>query len=260
MIQRKKLKRIRSLSQKKFRVEYGLFLIEGVRLVEEALSAHADIVEIWHTKELGASERGSRFLRDLDSRSVQHVQTDILNLKQISHTVHGQGIVAAVRTAEQADLEEGKNDNWLFLDEIRDPGNMGTILRTADWFALKHVALSKKCVDVYNSKVVRSGMGAHFHLALHESQDLGEIKKLGHTIIAADPQGKPITQIQELSTQSPEKWCLVVGSEAHGISSRIKPLVDHFFSIPGSGRAESLNAAVAAGIMLHRLSTTPSTR
>jgi len=256
MISNRESTQLRSLRQKKFRKKYARFLIEGKRLVEEAVFGNADIIKVWYTTHVAESERGKHLITELAEKAIPHEETTPGNLKSISVTVHGQGIIALLNLSEQKELVSGKNDNWVYLDNVRDPGNLGTIFRTADWFGIKYVGLSKRCVDTYNSKVVRSGMGAHFHLNIFPSTTLCEIKALGHTIVAADQRGRPILTNHVSPLPSPvggSRWCLVLGSEAFGISDADRPHIDHTIGIPGSGSIESLNVAVAAGILLHHL-------
>ena len=219
-------------------------------LVEEALGSDADVLQIWTHSEFKNE-------KIINTKNIPHQEISEKELKKISDTVHNQGIVALLKLPEEISCEMGENKNWVYLDEVRDPGNLGTILRTSDWFGVKQVALSPKCVDPYNPKVVRGGMGAHFHLKIHTEVDLKAIKEMGHTVIAADPKGVSSEMVLEESfgqVSSYKKWCLVLGSEVHGISKEIKPLVDQFVAIPGRGKAESLNVAVAAGILLFILS------
>jgi len=223
--------------------------------MEEAVYGHADILQVWYTAKISESERKKHLIREFKKRSIPHGETTLENLDRISETVHHQGIIALIRLPIDLKIETGKQQNWLYLEKIRDPGNLGTILRTADWFGVKHVALSKQCADVYNPKVVRSGMGAHFHLNIYPGVNLNKIKEMGHTVIAADYGGKPIvTNFDSLQHElHATKWCLVLGSEAFGITEESRPLIDLCIAIPGSGSAESLNVAVAGGIILFYL-------
>lgn len=217
--------------------------------MEEAVSAGADVVAVVHTKELLQDERGAKLILGIDEHGIPRHEVAQRILTSVSNTVHSQGLVAVVRISAMLDLDRGKKDNWLYLDSVSDPGNLGTILRTADWFGVKQVALSLTCADPYNPKVVRSGMGAHFHLNIHPSAQLDQIRQMGHTILAADQEGIPLKKLPLITNQ----FCLILGSEAHGISDEIKPLVDYSVAIPGTGGAESLNVAVAAGILLYQL-------
>lgn len=248
MITKSELKFLRSLHHKKFRQKHQQFLIEGTRIIEEAISGNCQIVKVWHLSNLDERQQG--LIKECEKKNIPAVTISDRYLSQISDTVHHQGILALARLPEEEEISKGSKSNWLYLDNIRDPGNLGTILRTADWFGINRVALSPKCVDVYNSKVLRSGMGAHFHLAAHTGVNLTQIKNMGHTIIASDPKGKLISKYQ---AQTHKNWCLILGCEAHGISDDIKPLVDHYVVIPGKGKAESLNVAVASGIMMYLL-------
>lgn len=249
MISKIELQRIRSLRQKKYRGQYGLFLVEGVRLVEEAVSAEAEVVTVIYTKELSESQRGLELVGKINEHSIPHHEVTERDLRSISDTVHNQGIIAVASISELPSLEASAENNWLYLDSVRDPGNLGAILRTADWFGVKHVALSPTCADPYNPKVVRSGVGAHFRLNIYPSAELLPIKQMGHSILAADQKGTPLNQLPLTANQ----FCLVLGSEAHGISEETGSVVDHSVAILGMGQVESLNVAVAAGILLYQL-------
>ncbi|MFB0515711.1 MAG: TrmH family RNA methyltransferase, partial [Candidatus Neomarinimicrobiota bacterium] len=135
-----------------------------------------------------------------------------------------------------------------------DPGNMGTLLRTADWFAIPTVWVSQASADVFNPKVLRGGMGAHFHIPNLWQGDLAvpaqQISAEGIILLGATMDGRPLDQIAAPG----QAWALVVGSEAHGLSPFWRGCLDEAVTIPGAGRAESLNASVATGIILHYLS------
>lgn len=250
MITRSKIKQLNSLEQKKYREKYSQFLIEGIRLIEEAVSSKAPILQVWYAADIQTSGRGNDLIETCLNRSIPCEEAAPEELGSISETVHGQGIFALIQIPGEQKIKRGEQENWLYLDQIRDPGNLGTLLRTADWFGIRYVALSKGCVDVYNPKVIRSGMGAHFHLCIYPDTGLHRIKEFNHIILAADRKGKPaFTNYASQFT----KWCLVLGSEAHGISKKLKPHIDHFIAVPGKGSAESLNVAVAGGILLYCL-------
>jgi TrmH family RNA methyltransferase len=138
----------------------------------------------------------------------------------------------------------------LLLDSIQDPGNVGTIIRSADWFGIKDVFLNLNCADIYNSKTVASSMGSIFNINFYQNQDLiklaQDLKKYDYQIIAADSHGQ-----DRFETKS--KTAIVIGSEAHGVSNQLLNLSDLRYKIKGQGKAESLNAAVACGIILYQL-------
>ena len=124
---------------------------------------------------------------------------------------------------------------------------MGTLLRTSVWFGIQNIILSKQCVDIYNPKVVRSGMGAHFYLKSISNLSLDTFRE-SHTIIGADQNGNSINNF-EIETP----WVLILGNEAHGLSKNNKELLDYIISIPKVGYGESLNVAVAGGIIIEHL-------
>tara|TARA_Y100000590_G_scaffold75685_3_gene83608 strand:- start:41306 stop:42058 length:753 start_codon:yes stop_codon:yes gene_type:complete len=247
MISDNELKRLKRLKQKKYRLQEKRFLVEGVRLVQEALYAGATEAIFFLSEKrpqdhiaalLNAAEKANISIKELNQRS----------LKDLTDTVAQQGVVAVARIPDNLELTTLKG-NWLYLDQIRDPGNLGTILRTADWFGVTNVALSPGTADPYNSKVVRGAMGAHFHLKIRTETTLPPFGSAGYTVLAADSLGEPMKKIEQLDG----KWCLVMGSEASGIAEENRPHINHFVSIPGAGGAESLNVAVAAGIFLNQL-------
>ena len=180
--------------------------------------------------------------------------------KSISETTNPQGILATIKMADY-DLEEmiiaksidvRKCDKYfVILDEIKDPGNMGTIIRTADAAGFNGVIVSKGCVDVYNPKVLRSTMGSIFHIPINLSQDLSyalkEIKMQNIRVYAAHTKGN-LYYYEADMTQS---TAIVIGNEAFGISDKTMESADELISIPITGRAESLNASVAAGILMY---------
>ncbi len=145
-------------------------------------------------------------------------------------------------------------DRSVYLDGISDPGNMGTILRTASWFGVKSIFYSSKCVDPFNSKVIRSAMGAHFYFShlelISELEQFEKFKSMNVEILGAEMDGKPVRSSVDLNYA---KWMLVLGNEAHGISDDIREYISGSISIKGSSELESLNVSIAAGILLYSL-------
>jgi len=250
MLSKNELKRLRSLRQKKYRLKLNRFMVEGVRLVEEAVKA-GRVESVFHCSDAFSSERSMALMTELKMKDIPIVEIDEKEMDILSHTVQNQGVVALATIPVHYFSQLGSlKENWLYLDSVRDPGNLGSMLRTADWFGLNNIALSSASADPYNPKVIRGAMGAHFHLNVHPDIPLNDLKKSGKKIIAAI-QGT--TPISELDVKESEEWCLVMGNEANGISQENQSLADQFVSIPGTGGAESLNVAVAAGILLNQL-------
>ena len=140
----------------------------------------------------------------------------------------------------------------IFLDNVKDPGNLGTIIRTADWFGLKHIILSEDTVDPYNEKVVRSTMGSFFHVNILESTNsvrlLNSLRQKSYMLVSLDIKGELFDTLQPIA-----KTVYLFGSESHGIRSELAALIEKRYTIPGKGKAESLNVAVAAGIVMSKL-------
>lgn len=240
-------KELTSLKQKKYRYKHNKFLVEGVRILEEALTMNK-LERLYYTKDLLSSSRKNQLINNANSKGVSIKKIADKELKGISNTVSTQGVLGIVIMSENH--RKKIENNCIYLDQIRDPGNVGTIIRTADWFGIHNIVLSQSSVDPYNPKVVRSGMGAHFRLIILKDYSLKKIKSSGFTILAADTKGKPI---QSYFPSKSMKWCLVMGSEAVGISKNNRPLVDNYISIPGSGNSDSLNVGVATGVFLNHL-------
>lgn len=243
------IKAIGKLQQKKYREASGYYLIEGFHLVEEALKASVKYREILAT-EASLSRLAQLGLAYDESKLIKISQSVTSHL---SSTKNSQDIFMTVKInqPEHFAFSYGK---WVLLDDLADPGNVGTIIRTADAAGFDGVILSNKTVDLYNPKVQRSMQGSQFHLNLIKADLPDAIASLKAADIpvyaslldlAAKQLGDfaPVTQV-----------ALIIGNEAHGVSPEIAALADEKLYIPIKGRAESLNAAVAAGIMIYHFS------
>ena len=243
MISRNQVKLIRSLQQKKFREEHGLFIVEGLRSIQEALRANASIESIFWTEAF--SEKNSNHMNIISA--VQNESILMAEMKQLSPSTTPPGVLAVCKIPifDSPDM----NRNFIYLDHISDPGNMGTILRTALWFGIHNIVLSEACIDPFNPKVVRGAMGAHFHISWIGTMPLCAFTD--YKVLGADYRGNSILAVKKI----PDKWVLVMGSEAHGISSDVHDKLDQLIAIPKVGTGESLNVGVSMGILLHCLTT-----
>ncbi|MDP7330598.1 MAG: RNA methyltransferase [Candidatus Marinimicrobia bacterium] len=243
MISRNQVKLIRSLQQKKFREEHGLFIVEGLRSIQEALRANASIESIFWTEAF--SEKNSNHMNTISA--VQNESILMAEMKQLSPSTTPPGVLAVCKIPifDSPDM----NRNFIYLDHISDPGNMGTILRTALWFGIHNIVLSEACIDPFNPKVVRGAMGAHFHISWIGTMPLCAFTD--YKVLGADYRGNSILAVKKI----PDKWVLVMGSEAHGISSDVHDELDQLIAIPKVGTGESLNVGVSMGILLHCLTT-----
>ena len=245
-----RVKGIARLNQKDARYETGLFLLEGFQGLKELAFHHDLIVEVFAT-EAAVSARPELFA-DLP------VEVTLVNdrvMDRISDTKTPQGVVSVAYQLD-VDLELVINDKpklVALMDQVRDPGNAGTILRAADAAGADGIVFSKDSVDLYNPKLVRSTTGSLFHLPTVIEADsanaLADLKAAGLQVFATSGGGRPITEI-ESQLQNPTVW--VFGNEAHGLSQDLLDLADEVVGLPIYGIAESLNLATAASVCLYQ--------
>ena len=232
------------LGRPKEREQAGAFVVEGIRLVEEAHGASWPIRYVLRDESL--NERGQALVERLVS---DNVETDIISrriMESISGTETPQGILAIL---DHAPLPIPVSPNFiLVLDQIRDPGNLGTLLRTADAAGVQAVFLPPETADAFAPKAVRSGMGAHFRLPIRR-QTWSEIQQVGKSadlrIYLADMNGTPCWE-----TDLRRPLALIVGGEAEGASVQARQTAKQQISIPMAGGAESLNAAIAGSVLM----------
>jgi TrmH family RNA methyltransferase len=240
-----KIKLVRALqTQARKRKQENNFIAEGVRLIEEAIAVQWPLEFILYDQTL--SERGKNLLETLPT-AVASVVYEITPeiMAEISDTETPQGILAVLK---QSALPLPDKPTFVILaDQVRDPGNMGTMLRTAEATGAEAVLLSPGTVDAFSPKVVRAGMGAHFHLPLHHLpwHEIHEYLNDLPVFLAESDIGRPMWE-----TDFSQPCALLIGGEAFGASPTGEEMATHHVTIPMAGRAESLNAAVAAGILM----------
>ncbi|WP_070121834.1 TrmH family RNA methyltransferase [Bacillus marinisedimentorum] len=235
-------KQLKKLHTKKEREKSGTFLIEGWHLVEEAIVSKTGIVQ------LVISEDES-FPAHWDVSGMEIIYASPEVMKSISDMESPQG-VAAVCTIEEKQPVQFKK--LLFIDGVQDPGNVGTLIRTADAAGLDGVILGKGSADLYNSKVLRSTQGSIFHLPVVRAdlQDwIAKVRSNGMTIYGSSL--KDASNYREMTAERP--YALIVGNEGSGVTPELLAQTDQNLYIPISGKAESLNVTVAAGILLFHL-------
>lgn len=234
------IKHIKSLHQKKYREEYGEYFVEGIKLVKEAIDEHKTVIKIIICRE---------FLKEHfedEGYDVEYVDEKVFSY--ISDTQTPQGILAIIKI----DNHQQELGNTIFaLDNIQDPGNLGTIIRTLDCAGINTLLLSEGTVDLYNPKVIRSTMGAIYRVNVLENLDLKikleELKKQGYKVVITSLDAK----ISHYDLDFNEKYVVVIGNEAKGVSKEIQDMADIKVIIPMLGRTESLNASVAASIIAY---------
>lgn len=240
------LKYIQSLHSKKNRENYQEFILEGNKICFELLNQDKIIISCIYALEHWIGEHISLIQK-------KNVDFQIINdreLDRISLLKNPQKVVAVAKIPDYSDVKSSTPSQglMLYLDNIQDPGNLGTIVRTADWFGIERIFLSPDCVEVYNPKVVQATMGSLFRVNM-QVIELDELKKQHSNI----PIVGAMTNGESYLEATITKPCiLVVGNEGNGIRSDYERLLDSAIAIPSHGNAESLNVAVATGILISR--------
>jgi len=259
MLSKNDLREISRLTQKKYRLEMNRFLAEGGRLCEEAIKSGWNVEHVIYCPSFLQSLRARQALQLAHERNVpiDEVPSDVF--VSLSDTMHSQGILAVVekRSLDSDPVEEMRQTPrclWVGIEKLHDPGNMGTILRTADWFGVDGIVVGKDCVEVYNPKVVRASMGAIFHLRIYEVDDFAGMMRRFQTFSAvlygADQSGDFSYSVLRYAP----KKVLLLGDEVDGFSPEIGAIIQHRVLIARRGGGESLNVAIAAAILLAEMS------
>jgi TrmH family RNA methyltransferase len=230
VISKNEIKAIRTLHQKKFRDRENQFLVEGEKQVKELLNSKYVVKEVYATKDW----EGDVAFTEISQADIERITTVSTPNK----------VVAIAYMPEEVD--ENREGVTLALDGVRDPGNMGTIIRAASWFGVNRIICSDDCVDAYNPKVVRSSMGALFKVAMKQVNLLEELEKYSCPKI-----GLVLGGDCERNAFHVSNCIIVMGSEAKGISPGIMAALDKKVELPGSGNMESLNVAMSATIALY---------
>lgn len=239
MITKNQIKYIKDLSQKAFRLQEKKFVVEGEKLLAELLQSEVEIDAI--------------YALPIWAEAHPNVPVTLISEKElgrISQLKSPNKVLAVVYTFQDELEDDTSNGLTLFLDRINDPGNLGTIIRMADWFGVNKIVCTSQSVDVYNSKVIQSSMGSVYRIPVFyvEAEDFFKSYKSQfpeNEIIGAAMEGDSLAQ-----TDLPENGLLVMGSESHGIAEEIEAYITKSVTIPNMGQAESLNVAVATGIIL----------
>lgn len=232
------VKEIRKLKEKKYRKDK--FLVEGIKMLEEAINENADI-------DLIVLREGTAIQKDISQFKIIVVTEKVFNT--LTDVVSPQGVLAVINEKSDIKIDESA-DYILALDGIQDPGNLGTIIRTADSANLKQIIVSKNTVDSYSPKVIRSTMGAIYRVNIIEVEDLVEtlknLQKNNFNIITTS-----LNTNNSVYDISYDKSVVVIGNEANGVSKEVQNIADYKVKIPMLGKTESLNASVATGIMIY---------
>ena len=242
MITKNTIKLIQSLKQQKFRKEHQLFVVEGRKMVQELLESDFEVVYLFATEKFLEQYE----VHDERLETVSEVQMDQMSGQD---TAPGLLAVARIKVWDQKP-DPNKQQHILVLDGIANPGNMGTIIRTAEWFGITDIICSNDCVEIWNPKVIQATMGSIFRAKVTYTdltQYLHSEKAKGTAIYGALLNGENL-----FSLQGNLKGIMVIGSESHGIRPDILPFITHPITIPriGNSKTESLNASIAAAIII----------
>ena len=242
VITQNQIKHIKSLHQSKFRQKYNNFIAEGEKIAEEILqNSSFKIVGIfatekWINTNVQFAKNHKKILTGISLLEMNKIS----NLKTVSNV-----LLVLEKRSESINYKLMNEGHAIYLDNVQDPGNVGTIIRIADWFGIKTVIRSSGSADFYNPKVIQATMGSFLNVNLY-TQEFQSIENIPHKSVGALMTGKDANIFKW-----PEKTLLVMGNEGKGIGAAIHQEIDHFISIPGNENrvADSLNVSIAAGIL-----------
>lgn len=245
MVSKSQVSFLKSLQQKKYRKEHGQFLVEGLKSVVDFLqSDFYTIKTVYHTP-----QSAPKMMKVLGNIKFQEVSE--ADLEKISSFATSPEVIALVEILEADEIrtEQFAGKFTLVLDGIQDPGNLGTIIRTADWFGISTIICSEDTVDVYNPKVVQATMGSLSRIAVHYANLLLLLPKIKQPIFGAMLNGENIYRID-----FGEEGFILMGNEGNGIRPEIQSFIGRNITIPQIGKAESLNVAIATAIFCSEIS------
>lgn len=245
----------KKLNIRKYRDEKQLFIIEGVKMIDEAIGCKSLIEKFIYNEKLFTVNGGAQLYKRVIDLNIPIIQLEYNLMKELSNTKNPQGIIAILKQEKYdiSNIIKKQKSSIIILEEIQDPGNLGTIIRTADAAAFDAVILSKGCVDLYNEKVIRSTMGSIFHLPIIQDINIKEtifkLKENKYQIVGTDLNTECFYHALSYS----DKKVLIIGNEAKGIKKSTADLCHNLVKLPIKGHAESLNAAIAAGILMYKM-------
>jgi len=242
MVSKAKIKYLKSLQVKKYRKQEQSFVVEGAKSVQELLSSSFETVWVGGTESFLQDHT-----RQLFSKKIEAVEVSLKELAQLSSFQTNETAVAVAKMKQNVQPEL-KNEFSLVLDDLRDPGNVGTIIRTADWYGVKNIIASEETADFYNPKTISATMGSFcrvnvFYTNLSEFLGQNKLPVFGAFMDGAD--------VHQLGFG--KSGLIVIGNESNGISKEVTKFIQHKITIPKMGGAESLNAGIATGIILDNI-------
>ena len=240
MFTKNQAKLIKSLQDKKNRVELGLFLVEGEKSVVEVLNSNFEIDFV-----LTTTEFFDKYGEKIREKAKSYEIVNQFDLEKVGTFETNDSALAVVKQNKNTEPKINKNQIVLALDEIKDPGNLGTIIRIADWYGIKNIVASKETVDFYNPKVITATKGSFTRVSIFYTDLNDFLAKTKLPVLGAFLNGENIHK-----TKFPTSGILLMGNESNGISKDIEKFVTEKITIPCYGKAESLNVAIATAIIL----------
>ena len=242
VITNNQIKFVKSLHQSKFRQKYNNFIAEGDKIAQEILlNARYKLIHIFATKEW--IEINDQLLKSYASILIEILPPNMSKISTLK--TNSPVLIVLEKQSDALDYEKLNTGHAIFLDDVQDPGNLGTIIRIADWFGINSIIRSRGCADFYNPKVIQSTMGSFLNVTLF-TEDFNQIKLSKHKTVGAVMHGTSLSELEW-----PEQTMLIMGNEGKGISAAIHQEIDHHVTIPGSEHrvADSLNVGMATGIL-----------
>ncbi len=252
MITKNELKYYASLQQKKYRKLENKFLVEGKKILPEALNSSYKCEVVFATNHF--IEANPEYIEEIKSKGAKLIALIAVEFQRISDLRTPEGIagIFLMKQPVKLNLNSFTDSLLVYLDDISDPGNVGTIIRNCDWFGINYLFLSSETAELFNPKVIRASMGSVFHLNVFENIDLKKLnplKQKGYKFLCADIEGESIFEFK-----ATEKNLLILSNETSGPSDEVNEFSDVKITIPGKGKAESLNVASASAVLLAILS------
>lgn len=240
MLPKARIKFVKSLQIKKYRKQEQLFVVQGAKSVIELLKSAFEIVMIAGTED---------YLQKINiPKTAEVFESSEDELRSLGDFQSNESLVAVARMKLNKSIDIGKNEFGLLLDDIRDPGNLGTIIRTADWYGINKIVASLETADLYNSKVVTSTMGSFTRVEVYYTDLVSYLDRSNHRVFGAYLEGENIHKVS-----FGNGGLILVGNESRGISPSLERYVTDKITIPRFGAAESLNAAIATAVICDNL-------
>jgi TrmH family RNA methyltransferase len=242
MVSKAKIKYLKSLQVKKYRKQEQSFVVEGAKSVQELLNSNFEVTWVGGTESFLQTHA-----RELASRKIETIEVNEKELEQLGSFQTNETVIAVAKMKRNSSPEL-KDEFCLVLDDLRDPGNVGTIIRTADWYGISHIIASEETADFYNPKTISASMGSFCRVNVFYTNLAEFFRQSKLPVFGAFMNGADVHQLD-----FGKSGLIVMGNESNGISDEVSQFVQQRITIPRIGGAESLNAGIATGIILDNI-------